>query len=56
MPLVATVDPDDGRITGHHRLDTWAIVGRVSLDVDVLLERFLEAYPGHQQDPRPTPR
>jgi hypothetical protein len=53
MPMVATLTAEDGRTTGRHRLDTWPLLGHMSLDVDTLLERFLEAYPSHQQEARP---
>lgn len=55
MPLVATVHPDDMRVTTHHRLDTWKVVGHFGLDPDWTLERFLESYPGHLLEPAPRP-
>lgn len=55
MPLVATINAEDGRATIHHRLDTWQVVGHFSLEPDWTLERFLEAYPGHALEPAPRP-
>jgi hypothetical protein len=54
MPLVATLHPDEGRATSHHRLDEWPVLGHFKPDIDVIFERFLEAYPGTAQEPRPA--
>lgn len=57
MPLVITLAPDDGRATEHHRLDEWPILGHFELNIEALMERFLETYPGTTLEPAPvTPR
>ncbi|MFO0745700.1 MAG: DUF1287 domain-containing protein [Myxococcota bacterium] len=53
MPLVYTLLPDDMHASNHHRLDEWPLVGHAALAIDVLNERFLEAYPGTPREPRP---
>ena len=42
MPLVATLVPAEGRTSGAHRIDEWPLLGHFRLDVNALLERFLE--------------
>lgn len=53
MPLVATLVPSEGRTSGAHRIDEWPLLGHFRLDVNALLERFLERYPGAVLEPRP---
>ncbi|MCB9727631.1 MAG: DUF1287 domain-containing protein [Deltaproteobacteria bacterium] len=42
-PLVATLYPDDGIMSDHHRVDEWPILAHVRVRPDRFLERFLEA-------------
>jgi len=53
MPLVFTLVPEEGHATAHHRLDEWPILGHFELNIEALMERFLETYPGTTLEPTP---
>ena len=53
IPWVVTVTPSDGEATLYHRVNDWPIDAHFSVDVDHLLERFLEANPGAVLVPKP---
>ena len=53
MPWVVTIAPGEGVASLHHRIDDWPVQGHFSLDLDLTLERFLEANPGATLIPRP---
>ncbi len=56
MPLVVTLVPDEERISHHHRVDEWPILGHVALDPEATMARFVEMWPSVRlEDPPPRP-
>lgn len=52
-PLVATLHPEDGTMSDHHRVDDWPVLAHVRIRPDAVLERFLEANLNARLAPRP---
>lgn len=53
VPWVVTITPSEKEATLHHRVDDWPIQAHFRLDVDRILERFLESNPGAVLAPKP---
>ena len=56
MPLVVTLVPDEERVSQHHRLDEWPVLGHFALDPEATMARFVETYPTVRlEDPPVSP-
>jgi uncharacterized protein YijF (DUF1287 family) len=56
MPLVVTLVPDEERVSHHHRLDEWPLLGHFALDPEALMARFVEIYPAVRLEDPPAPQ
>lgn len=54
-PLVATLVPEDGRVTDHHLLTHLPVTGHYRVRPEGVLERFLEENPTARLEPPPAP-
>jgi len=53
IPWVVTLVPSEQEATLHHRVNDWPLQAHFRVDIDLILERFLEANPGAVLVPRP---